>query len=140
MNIFIKNNGLNLIILIVLGTFFGCAALKPISPRIIDTIIIKNSTGEYIQQVSISKDFSSPEAKVGSVSPLPVNAQQVFERPTRAKRLPNTLQIHWITGANRLYKKEISIEALLLSVSVKQHPTLILDFQMNGVVNAYIEN
>lgn len=139
MTISIKKYGLNLLLLLLLGTLFGCAAPKPKNSRIVDTIILKNSTGEYIHQVSISKDFSDPAVKVGSVSPLPINAQQVFERPSNAKKMPNTLQIHWITEANRLYKKEISIEDLLLSVSEKEHPTLVLDFHMHGVINAYIE-
>jgi len=140
MTLSIKEYGLKLLLLLLLGTLFGCAAPKPTNPRIVDTIILKNSTGEYIHQVAISKDFSNPAAKVGSISPLPINAQQIFERPSNAKKLPNTLQIHWVTVANKLHKKEISIKDLLLSVSEKEHLILVFDFHMHGVINVYIQN
>lgn len=136
----IKSYTLSLLSLIIFGTLLGCTTPTPTSPRIVDTLVFKNSTGDYIQQVSISKDLADPRTRFGSVSPLPINAQQVFERPTKAKALPKTLQVQWITSTNKVYKKEISIESLLLSVSKEQHITLIIDFQMLGVINAYIKN
>jgi hypothetical protein len=117
--------------------FSGCSATEPSAPKVIDTIIIKNSTGEYIQKVSISEVTADAEERQGSISPVPVGIEQVFGRGSRAKRLPDTLKVHWVDSSKRAYEKSISISSLLDATPSHTQATIILEFAPDGVINVF---
>lgn len=117
--------------------FCGCSIPEPSASRVIDTIIIKNSTGKYIQKVSISEISSGSEGRQGSISPVPIGMEQVFGRGSKAKRLPDTLNIYWIDSSKRAYEKSISISSLLDSTPSDTSATIILEFAPDGAINVF---
>jgi len=116
----------------------GCANKSPHQIRVIDTIIIKNSTNTYIDTVFVSKDFSLVTTKTGLISPVLANSEQVYGRPTRATRLPNTFQVKWITADKRTLIQEISIKDLLEQAPKNAEKTIVVNFDTQNHVNVYL--
>lgn len=118
--------------------FSGCLDLAQPQARLIDTIIIKNSTNTYIQKVSVSKDFSLTRTKTGSISPVLANSEQVYGRPTRAKRIPNNFQVKWITADQQTFTQTVSVKKLLEKAAKNYAKTMVIDFETQTHINTYL--
>ena len=120
--------------LMIISAFYGCSLKEQVKPRVIDTIIIKNSTGTNVKNVSIS----SQNGRTGSISSIPSGMKQIYGRGSKAYRLADTLHIRW-TDANKAYHKSLSISSLLNSDSSNKRTTIIIDLITHGGVKAYRE-
>ena len=117
--------------LMIISAFYGCSLKQQVKPRVIDTVIIKNSTGTYVKNVSISDQ----KGRSGSISSIPSGVEQIFGRGSKANRLPDTLHVRW-TDADRTYHKSLSISSLLNSDSSNKR-TIIIDLFIYGGIKAY---
>lgn len=139
MSRYLKQYILNLMGLLVVFSLIctGCSKIEPSNPKVIDTIIVKNSTGEHIQKITISEITPNGTGRHGSISPVPASIEQVFGRGDNVNRLAKTLKVHWIDRYHRVYEKSISISSLLNSTSSEKSTTIILEFSPHGVIKAY---
>ena len=125
-------------LLIAFNFLLGCGGVPEPQVRVIDTIIIKNSTNDFIKQVSVSKNFSIKATKVGSISPVLAQSEQVFERPDKAQRLPDSFQVQWISSRGVSFQKNLIIKPFLESASKKKAKTLVLEIDRIEDIKAYV--
>ena len=139
MSIYLKQYILNLMGLLLVFSIIltGCSNIEPSNPKVIDTIIVKNSTGEHIQKITISEVTPNGRGRHGLISPLPAGIEQIFGRGDNVNQLAKTLKVHWVDHNHRVYEKSISISSLLNSTSSKKSITIILEFSPHGVINVY---
>ena len=108
----------------------GCTLREKVKPRLIDTIIIKNSTEKSIKKVTIS----GSNGRTGSISPLPIGVEQIYGRGSRVKPLAESLNIHWIDATGKVYTKSLSTTSYLDASLPNTRKTLIFELMPYGII------
>ena len=120
---------------VIVSTFNGCALKEVKTTKVIDTIIVKNSTGINIKKVSIIIG----DGRNGSISPIPPGISQVYGRGSKVKRLPETVEIRWIDDANKFYKKHVSTKLSSTLDSSRYRTTIVFELMPGGMIKVIRE-
>ena len=92
----------------------GCIGLPISQNNEPETIIIRNSSATYLEEVSIRGNKTGNQyIRVGAISPLPVGVSQIIGRSTNPPRLPSEIYICWGDQAQKEICKQENIKAVL---------------------------
>ena len=128
------------LIYLLLMLLSGCSQQPAVPSKVFNTVLIKNSSKQHIKTFFISVQVVDSKQKVGSISPLMANTQQVFERPDQAKMIPSSLNISWITYDNKVYQHEVNMAPLIQEARMTDRKTLIFDIETIAQLNVYNTN
>jgi hypothetical protein len=119
----------------------GCSSIQKTKYPEPTTIAVRNSSGISLFVVTLSEVRNSDDEQVrmGSVSPVPRGATQVFKRPSSAPPLPARIIISWTVHAQEQYEKEISLEKILGDPDTHTKVTLIFEIRPSGRINVFKE-
>ena len=119
----------------------GCSTIQRSmypEPKI---IAVKNNSGISLSVVTLRGVPNSAEKQVrmGSISPVPGGATQVFNRPSSAPPLPGRLIISWADNYQRQYEQVISLEKILSDPNTQTKDSLIFEIRPFGRISVYKE-
>jgi len=117
----------------------GCSTIqttKYAEPKI---IAVRNNSGTSLSVVTLRGVRASGEkqVRVGSISPVPRGATQVFNRPSSAPPLPGRLIISWTDYYQRQYEQEISLDKILSDPDTQTKDSLVFEIRPSGRISVY---
>lgn len=116
----------------------ACAGFSNHQSREPRTIIIRNSTDMFIEEVLISAIKSSSRyTRIGAVSPVPSGVSQVIGRSADAPELPNDVIICWLTRVGR--KCQNSDLRLVLKQSSGPEDAIVIEVLSFNEVKVHLE-
>jgi hypothetical protein len=119
----------------------GCSTIqKPKYPEP-TTIAVRNNSGISLSVVTLREVHNSnnKEVRVGTISPVPRGATQVFKRPSSAPPLPARVIISWTDYDQKQYEREISLEKILSDPDTHTKVTLIFEIRPSVRINVFKE-
>lgn len=123
----------------LLVIFTGCASYQIGQRREPTTIIIRNSSNTYIEEVSIREVKKRNQyVRMGMISPLPVGVSQSVGRPTDAPKMPNEIMICWIRDTNEKKCSNIDVKKVLKAMTDSTH-AIVFEILPQSNVDAYLE-
>jgi hypothetical protein len=128
--------------LIAMGVF-GCQSI-PVSWNNEPTIIIiRNSSNEYLEQVSIKEDRERERGGIHvqriSISPVPIGISQSVGRPTHPSKFPSQIKICWTNIDNKEFCKQVSIKKVLKEASEIPGEALVFEILPFSEINVFLE-
>ena len=117
----------------------GCSTMQRSNYTEPKIIAVRNNSGISLSVVTLSEVSNSDDEQVrmGSVSPVPRGATQVFKRPSSAPPLPARVIISWTDGYQRKYEREISLDKILSDPNTQTKDTLIFEIRPSGRINVF---
>lgn len=105
------------------------------------TIIVRNQSGEFIQQVSLIEHGKTKTAVVrtGTIAPVPMGVSQTVARGAQAPRLPEIISVRWLDLEGSDLSKEIDLQSLLQQTAGIPGDALVIEFRPHNEVVAFIE-
>ena len=117
----------------------ACSSL-PISRDVEPSVImVRNSTGADLAEVSLSEVGGGSASRYGSISPVPRGASQAFGRPTNPEQFPRVVKIEWIDDRGSRHSRELSLKKVLRSATGSTGEALVFDIHPQGDVDVYLE-
>jgi hypothetical protein len=119
----------------------GCSTLERTKYPEPGIIAVRNNSGVNLSFVSLRGVLTTvgKSVRMGSVSPVPKGATQVFERPSAPPPLPKRVVISWADHAQRQYEKEISLEHIISNSAETIKNTLVFEIGPSGRINVFEE-
>ncbi|UCD52230.1 MAG: hypothetical protein JSW27_06240 [Phycisphaerales bacterium] len=77
--------------------------------------------------------------RIGSVSPVPRGASQVFGRPTDAPPLPSVVELSWSDDRDRDYSRKVILEPILQQATGERGETLVFEIRPAGDLAVYCQ-
>jgi hypothetical protein len=103
------------------------------------TIMVRNSSGADLAEVSLSEAAGGSASRYGSISPVPRGASQVFGRGTNPQQFPRTVNLEWIDSQGSSHSRELSLKKVLRAATGTKGEALIFDINSQGNVDVYLE-
>ena len=130
-----------LLLALMLGMPVGCASMSRQSQTEPPIIIVRNASGVDLRTVSLRAAGDSGEAdlRVGSVSPVPKGASQVFARPSSRAPLPMELEVAWVDAFAASYTRQVSLEPALKEATGAPGEALVFEIRPSGAIAVYCE-
>jgi hypothetical protein len=125
---------------VFINLVIGCIGLPTIQKSEPTTIIVRNSSDTYLEEVSIRGSKKQNQySRMGAISPLPIGISQVIGRGTNPPKLPQKLIICWLDGAKKEICKQVDIKTILKS-SQDANRALVFEIFSPSDVRIYLEN
>lgn len=120
----------------------GCRAASPQRHREPPVIVVYNNgpVGLRVVSLSAASGSGSEPARIGSVSPVPRGASQVFGRPTDAPPLPPVVEVSWTDDLGQDYTRKVVLEAVLREATGEPGEALVFEIRPAGGLVAYPKN
>ena len=117
----------------------GCSTMQKHKYPEPTTIAVRNSSRTSLSVVTLSEVPNSDDTQIrmGSVSPVPSGATQVFKRPSSPPPLPARVIISWTDYDQRQYEREISLEKILSDPNTQTKDSLIFEIGPSGRINVF---
>ena len=117
----------------------GCSTIQKTMYPEPTTIAVRNNSGISLSVVTLREIRNSDDKQVrmGSVSPVPRGATQVFKRPSSPPPLPAQVIISWTDYDQGQYEQEISLEKILSGPNTQAKDTLIFEIGQFGRINVF---
>ena len=130
-------NALIAMLCIITLIFSSCSIVQETKHSEPGIIAVRNNSGKPLSIVSLKEvpHESKQSIRVGSVSPVPKGATQVFHRPSPPPPLPKRLMISWEDNTQQRYEKEIQLRSFLSSSMLTIEDTLVFEIGPSGKVN-----
>ena len=105
------------------------------------TIAVRNNSGISLSVVTLKALRNSGErpVRMGSVSPVPIGATQVFVRPSSPPPLPEWVIVGWKDYDQGQYERELSLEDILSDPNTQTKASLIFEIQPFGRIDVFKE-
>ncbi len=119
----------------------GCAII-PVSKKIEPmSIIIRNSSNEYLKEVSLSENRKrdTGSIKMGSISPVPMGASQVFGRSSQPSNLPGQIDVCWINKDDKKFCKLVALKSILKSSTSISGKAIVFEILPLAEISVYLE-
>jgi hypothetical protein len=100
---------------------------------------VRNTSGISLSVVTLRGVPNSGDkpVRMGSISPVPKGATQLFERPSSPPPLPTRVIISWTDYYQRQYKREISLEKILSDPNTKMKDSLVFEIGPSGRISVF---
>jgi heat shock protein HslJ len=102
-------------------------------------IMVRNSSGTDLTEVSLSEAAGGSSSRYGSISPVPRGASQVFGRGTNPRQFPRTVNLEWIDDQGSRHSRELSLKKVLRTATGAKGEALVFDIRPQGDVDVYLE-
>jgi heat shock protein HslJ len=102
-------------------------------------IMVRNSSGIDLTEVSLSDAAGGSASRYGSISPVPRGASPVFGRGTNPQQFPRTVNLEWIDAQGSRHSRELSLKKVLRAATGTKGEALIFDIHSQGDVDVYLE-
>ncbi len=117
----------------------GCSIIQRTRYAEPAIIAIKNSSGKSLSVVTLkeARNSGNKQVRVGSISPVPRGATQVFRRPSSPPPLPARVIISWTDYDQRQYEREIILEKVLSDPNTQTKDSLIFEIRASGRISVF---
>ncbi len=117
----------------------GCSIIQRTRYAEPAIIAIKNSSGKSLSVVTLkeARNSGNKQVRVGSISPVPRGATQVFRRPSSPPPLPARVIISWTDYDQRQYEREIILEKVLSDPNTQTKDSLIFEIRSSGRISVF---
>ncbi len=125
----------------ILVCTLGCATI-PVSKKIEPTsIIIRNNSNEYLKEVSLTENRKrdTGSIKMGSISPVPMGASQIFGRPSKPSSLPGQINVCWINKDDKKFCKLVALKSILKSSTSISGEAIVFEILPLAKISVYLE-
>ena len=119
----------------------GCSTMQRSNYTEPKIIAVRNNSGISLSVVTLSEVRNSDDMqfRMGSVSPVPRGATQVFQRPSSAPPLPARIIISWTDYNQRQYERDISLDKILSDPNTQTKDSLVFEIKPSGRINVFKE-
>ncbi len=116
----------------------GCAKIQTGRNTEPSAVIIRNSTGIYIEAVLIRGIAKQDQyVRVGAISPVPAGVSQIIGRPANPPKLPGQMMVCWVpVKANQVCRQK-DISAVLKDST--DQAALVFEIVQGSEVRVYLE-
>ncbi len=117
----------------------GCAKIQTGRNNEPSAIIIRNSTGIYIEEVLIRGIAKQDQyVRVGAISPVPAGVSQIIGRSANPPELPGQMEVCWVPVSENQMCRQKDITAVLKG-STDQENALVFEIVRGSEVRVYLE-
>jgi hypothetical protein len=123
------------------GALPGCGAASRQPQKEPPVIAVYNNSQVGLRIVSLraASPVGGEPDRIGSVSPVPRGASQVFGRPTDAPRLPSVVELSWRDDRDRDYSRKVVLEPILQQATGERGETLVFEIGPAGDLAVYCQ-
>jgi len=99
-------------------------------------LIVRNASGVDLRTVSLRAPAESraQNPRIGSVSPVPKGASQVFVRPSPPPPLSRELEVTWVDALGASYTRRVSLELALKEATGEPGEALVFEIRPSGAI------
>lgn len=117
----------------------GCGAASLQQRREPSVVVVYNNSdmGFRVVSLRVAPESGTKSARIGSVSPVPRGASQVFGRPTGAPPLPRVAEISWTDDHGRDYTRKVALDAVLRDATRECGDVLVFEVRPFGDLAVY---
>ena len=117
----------------------GCSIIQRTQYSEPTSIAVRNNSGISLSIVTLRgiRNSDDEQVRMGSVSPVPRGATQVFKRPSSAPPLPARIIISWTDYDQGQYEREISLDKILSDPNTQTKDTLIFEIRPSGRIHVF---
>ena len=119
----------------------GCETI-PVSKKVEPTsIIIRNSSHEYLKEVSLSQNRKrdTGSIRMGSISPVPQGVSQIFGRPSQPPNLPGQINVCWIDNDDKKFCKLVELKSVLKGATETSGKAIVFEILSLSKISVYLE-
>ena len=119
----------------------GCESIPVSQNREPTIIIIRNNSNEYLKEVSLSENRKrdTGSIRMGSISPVPKGASQIFGRSSQPSNIPRQINVCWINSDDVELCKLVSLKTVLKRATTISGEALVFEILPFSKVTVYLE-
>lgn len=104
-------------------------------------IVARNSSNQYIQSITLifNKGKKDGQEIAGTISPMPQGGSQIYVRPTKQQRLPESVFTEWENTSGRRHNQTVSLKEILSKATGNENERLVFDILSATEIKAYLE-
>ena len=105
------------------------------------SIGVRNNSGISLSVVTLRgvRTSGDKQVRMGSISPVPRGATQVFKRFSSSPPLATRVIISWTDSYQRQYEREISLDKILSDPDTQTKDSLIFEIRPSGRISVFKE-
>jgi hypothetical protein len=104
-------------------------------------IILRNSSDQYLQSITLvfnQGEKGGQEIK-GTISPVPQGVSQIYTRPTKQLRIPESIVAVWETQSGKIFNQTVRLDKILNEATGQSNESLVFDVISETKITGYLE-